>query len=499
MTGLIMGVDMGTQSIKVVIYDPATKVQLQSASYPFDLIARDDGSREQLAQWWLEGFRHCMAQFSTEQKAAVVAIGVSGQQHGFVAVSASGQVLAPVKLWCDTSTVVECKTIMDAVGGEQRCQAIAGNTIAPGFTASKILWLKNNKPEAYAQMTSVMLPHDYLNFYLTGNRSMEFGDASGTGLFDVRNRCWSGELITALDSERDLQSCFPDLIEAHQPVGKLRPELASELGLSDDVIVSAGGGDNMMAAIGTGNLRNGCLTASMGTSGTLFAYSDQPIVDSEGELAAFCSSTGGWLPLLCTMNCTVATEQLRDLFEVDIDQVEVMAATIKPGANGVLTLPFYNGERTPDLPNGKAMVFGLDMENTTQPHLMRSAMEAAVFGLKTGLVAFQRNGMSFSEVTLTGGGSQSRLWCQICADVLNLPVKVLSNAENAAFGAVLQALWCYQLAQGESSDLNVLAEQHLSRDENKACTPDPETVAQYEKLYQNYTALLNTVSPLFKV
>lgn len=497
MSACVMGIDLGTQSVKVLVYEPDTRRVLDKASASLELIARDDGSREQLAEWWLAALRLCLAEISDDLKASIVAIGVSGQQHGFVPLSDSGEVLAPVKLWCDTATVSECDSLLTTLGGEASCRELAGNSIAVGYTASKILWLKNHRPDVYNRMATILLPHDYLNFYLTGRHIMECGDASGTGLLDVRRRRWCAELVQALDPERDLQTCLPALIDAHTPAGEVTEEVAAELGLPEGVIVSAGGGDNMMAAIGTGNVRNGCLTASMGTSGTLYGYSDTPVVDSEGDLAAFCSSTGGWLPLLCTMNCTVATEQLRELFSLEVEQLESLVKGVAPGAGGVLTLPFYNGERTPALPNGKAVIFGLDPENTRQSHLLRSAMEAAVFGLKTGLDAFERNGMGFSELTLTGGGSGSAVWSQMCADVLNLPVRVLPESENAAFGAALQALWCYRRCHGEACELSALVEAHLNPDDCRRYTPQPETVAAYQSIYHNYQALLRAVKPLY--
>jgi len=220
-------------------------------------------------------------------------------------------------------------------------------------------------------------------------------------------------------------------------------------------------------------------------------------VDEQGELAAFCSSNDAWLPLLCTMNCTVATEQLRKLFELNLENAEALAASVPEGAAGVLTLPFYNGERTPNLPNSKASIFGLDMENTTQGHLIRSAMEAGVFGLKTGLLAFQRHNMKFDALTLTGGGSRSSLWCQMCADILNLPVKVLKEEENAAFGVLLQALWCYRRAKGQPCDLKVLSDEHLIIDQSKSCTPRTESVSLYQGIYKNYTALLKALTPIY--
>ncbi len=494
----VMGIDLGTQSIKVIIYQPETHEILTTQSQPLDLISKQDGSMEQQSDWWIDGLKQCLRDIDPELRQTITAIGISGQQHGFVPIDKKGTVLAPVKLWCDTSTAVECEEIMDDVGGEQKCVEIAGNSIAVGYTASKIRWLKKNNSEAYARMSTILLPHDYLNFYLTGNRVMECGDASGTGILNVRNRQWSKRIAAAIDNKRDLMPCLPTLVGPDDIAGTIVKTIANDLGLPTDIIVSAGGGDNMMAAIGTGNVKCGQLTASLGTSGTLFAYHNQPAIDPEGDLAAFCSSTGGWLPLLCTMNCTVATERMRNLLEVGLEKMEKLASFIPPGADGVITVPFFNGERTPALPNAKASIFGLDMHNTTNAHLIRSAMEAAIFNLKAGLAAFERCGMTFSEVTLTGGGSKSSLWRQICADILNLPVRVLDIEENAAFGAALQALWAHKKHTGKHSPLNIICEEHLREDKSKRCSPDAQAVARYAIIYQEYQSFVNLIGQHYK-
>ena len=343
-------------------------------------------------------------------------------------------------------------------------------------------------------MATMLLPHDYLNFYLTGNRTMECGDASGTGLMNIETRKWSKQIIAAVDSDRHLMPCLPNLIEADDKAGTIRRDLAEEMGLSTEIIISAGGGDNMMAAIGTGNVKSGQLTASLGTSGTLFAYHDQPAIDPAGELAAFCSSTGGWLPLLCTMNCTVATEQMRNLLEVDLEKMEKLASNIPPGADGVITIPFFNGERTPALPNAKASIFGLDTRNTTNAHLIRSAMEAAIFNLKAGLQAFERCGMIFNEVTLTGGGSKSPLWRQMCADIFNLPVRILLTEENAALGAALQAYWAHEKNSGNPQELEALCKDHIIEVKSKRCSPNSETTQQYEKIYTQYQTFVELIT-----
>ncbi len=494
----VMGIDLGTQSIKVIIYNPVNRKIVSTTSHPFELTSKNDGTREQHADWWIDGFNSCLNRIDPDLKKSVIAIGVSGQQHGFVPIDKKGNVLAPVKLWCDTATGRECNEIMNAVSGAEECIVAAGNPIAVGYTASKIRWLKKNNPVAYAKMHTILLPHDYMNFYLTGHKTMEYGDASGTGLLDVRNKCWSKELISALDNDRDLTPCLPNLINADDIAGTINESRAKELGLNVGVIISSGGGDNMMAAIGTGNVEKGMLTASLGTSGTLFAYHDEPAIDPNGELAAFCSSTGGWLPLLCTMNCTVATEQMRDLLDINLTSMEELASEIPPGSEGVITIPFYNGERTPALPDAKGSIFGLDTQNTTKAHLLRSAMEAGIFNLKAGIDAFKRSGMTFTEVTLTGGGSKSALWRQICADILNLPVRIIKQEENAAFGAALQAIWAHKKHIGKAEPIINITKEHLDLDFEKQHTPDPVSVKQYENIYKQYQSLIKLIATQYK-
>lgn len=490
----VMGVDLGTQSIKIIIYNFETREIITTKSQSYSLISKEDGSMEQQASWWIDGFIKCLNEINDELKKTIVAIGVSGQQHGFVPIDKNGAPLAPVKLWCDTATEIECHEIMKYVGSEEKIIEIAGNTIAVGYTASKIRWLKKNNKTAYDQMETILLPHDYLNYYLSGNKTMEYGDASGTGLLNIREKKWCDNIITALDQERDLRPCLPQLINADDINGTIKPEIANALGLNTNVIISSGGGDNMMAAIGTGNVKAGMLTASLGTSGTLFAFHDKPAIDPKGELAAFCSSTGGWLPLLCTMNCTVATEQMRGLLEVDLEKFESLASFIAPGSEGVITVPFFNGERTPALPKAKASIFGLDSNNTTNAHLIRSAMEAAIFNLKAGLDAFKRCDMTFDAVTLTGGGSKSALWRQICADILNLPVRVLSTEENAALGAALQALWAYNKYNKTPISIVEIVEEHLVEDKSKSCVPNEETVKEYQTVYKDYQSFVKLIA-----
>jgi xylulokinase len=298
--GFFIGVDSGTQGTKAVVVDGETGNVLGKSSQSYGLIeGLPSGHMEQHPEDWartmLAVIREAL-ESSGVDRSKVRAIGVSGQQHGFVPLDEMGRVIRPAKLWNDTSTVEECRIITEALGGVDRAIRVTGNQILPGYTAPKILWLKRNEPENYARLATVLLPHDYLNYMLTGVVSMEYGDASGTILMDVEGRTWSKEAVDAIDAE--LISKLPELMPSDVIVGNLSEKAAHSLHLTTDVVVSAGGGDNMMGAIGTGNTSSGKVTVSLGTSGTVYAYSDKPIIDPRGEIAAFCDSTNGWLRLL---------------------------------------------------------------------------------------------------------------------------------------------------------------------------------------------------------
>lgn len=493
---LVVGLDVGTQSVKLVAYDAAAHRLVATHGHPLELIAGEDGSREQHAQWWIDAIRICFAKLDAEYRARVVAIGVSGQQHGFVPLDAAGKVLAPAKLWCDTSTQRECDEIMAAVGGAQRCVEIAGNPILAGYTASKLPWTRKHRPEVYAQLATILLPHDYVNFWLTGERWMEYGDASGTGWLDVRTRQWSPAMLKATDPDRDLAACLPPLVDANASY-VISPAIADELGLPHHVRVSAGGGDNMMAAIGTGNVEPGVLSMSLGTSGTLFACADHPVVDDAAGWAAFCSSTGGWLPLICTMNCTLATESVAKAFNFSTRDGDAVMAGSLPGAGGLVMLPFLNGERTPDLPYARGGLHGMDLNNVTRANIYRAAMEGATYALRNGYDALLAAGLRFDAIRLTGGGSHSAAWRQMVADIFALPVEVPLQAEGAAFGAALQALWALDHAKGGHADLAALAREHVLIAPGLSTRPDPKNVAAYQGHYRQFLRHLDVARSFY--
>jgi xylulokinase len=494
----VLGIDLGTQSLKVVFYDYRAKQIVASAAASLQVLRGDDGRAEQEADWWLAALEAALGDIPGDVRASVQAIGVSGQQHGFVAVNAAGRVLAPVKLWCDTATQQEADEITEACGGREKCIEHSGNPVLTGYTAPKIRWLAKNNPDAYRQMTHILLPHDYMNHVLTGKMTMEFGDASGTGLLDVRERTWSGEMLRAVDAERDLSACLPPLLQPDEIIGTTTEAFSRRFGLPAGVPVAPGGGDNMMAAIGTGNVTAGKLTMSLGTSGTLFAYSDTPVIDPAGNIAAFCSSTGGWLPLLCTMNCTYATELMKKPLDVTNEQFDDTISAIAAGSDELTVLPFFSGERTPNLPRATASFLGLNERNCTRGHMLRATVEGATFGVRVGLDALSGLGLAASEIVLTGGGSKSRTWCQIVADVCDLPVTLLAQDEGASFGAALHALWILERRRDAAIGIEDISVEHLSRQPDLCRVPDPANAERYQISYAAYLRAVTQLAPLFE-
>ncbi len=492
----VAGIDLGTQSMKVVLYDYESKKTIESGSCPMDLISENDGTREQKTEWYKKGLEVCFSKISAEGKKSIEAIGVSGQQHGFVPLDKNGEPLYNIKLWNDTSTADECKLLTEAVGGENEAVKEVQNFILPGFTAPKIFWLKRHKKEAFGNLHYIMLPHDYLNFVLTGNYVMEQGDASGTALFNSKSKTWSKKVCDAIDPS--LLSKLPKLIQDNESCGSVTKQAADWLGIPEGIPVSAGGGDNMMSAIGTGAVKSGTLTMSMGTSGTLYGFSDSSVADPASGISGFCSSTGGYLPLLCTMNCTVASEQIRALLDMDVKSFDKEAEKAKPGCDGVYVLPFFNGERTPNLPYGKASITGMTAANCNRANIARAALESAVYSMRGGLEAFKRHGFTAKELRLTGGGAKSPLWRQIVADILDLPVKVPVSSEAAAFGAALQALWCLKNKNGEKVSMEQIADEHVELDETKTTMPNKDNTIVYNSAFDQYTELVNQLSPLYK-
>ncbi len=499
MSEYFIGIDSGTQSTKTILLDAANGEVVRVASKSYELIeGLPAGHKEQDPAEWIVAVRETIKAAldkSGIDRSKVRGIGVSGQQHGFVPLDGNDRVIRAAKLWNDTSTIAECEEIIAAIGGLDKTIEAVGNGVPPGFTAPKILWLKRHEPDNYLKLRWVLLPHDYINFWLTGRKTMEFGDASGTALLDVGARKWSQAAINAIAPR--LIETLPPLIASDDIAGTLRPELAAELGLSEGVIVSSGGGDNMMGAIGTGNVRPGVVTVSLGTSGTIYACSEHPVIDPRGEIAAFCDSTGRWLPLVCTLSVTVATEMVRERFDLSHDEMSQAAAAVPAGNDGLMLIPFFEGERTPNAPDGTGVYFGLRDKTFSIGHFARAAMEGTTLGLNYGLNRLREFGIAPREIRATGGGSKSAVWRQILADVFNAEVVCVANEEGAAVGAAVQAVWAYRKRADHPESIENLCDRYIAVAEATRAKPNPERARLYAQMQEVHDGIVRDLAASF--
>jgi xylulokinase len=484
--GLYLGFDVGTQATKGVVLDAAAGRVIARGGRSHGLIpGLPAGAAEQDPQTWVDAVREVAAELfaapSVERK-RVRGVGVSGQQHGLVVLDAEDEIVRPAKLWCDTTTAEEAQELSQNLG----------RAVPAGFTAPKILWMKRHEPELWGRVRSVLLPHDFVNFRLIGRKTMEAGDASGTGCFDPVARAFDRTAVERIDPR--LAEMLPPILSPGSPAGVLSGKGAALLGLDEGVLVAAGGGDNMMSAIGSGATSPGVVVVSLGTSGTAFAYSDRPVIDPEGLIAPFCDSTGGWLPLLCVMNMTGVTEEVRAAFEEqeDIESLTRAAARIPPGCDGLLFLPFLQGERVPNLPEATGVLAGIRPGLFRRGYLFRAALEGTSLSLGLGMERMKKLGIAVEYVRLVGGGSRNPLWAQILADVLEAPVVRLAEPESAALGAALQALWTARREAGEDVSPDAVAAPFV-RTEGDAISPDPGRSAIYREARSRLHALTERI------
>lgn len=472
---LYIGVDVGTQSTKCCVYEASSREVVGRGSVGYSLASHRPGQAEQHPATWIEAcidsIQDALAEAGggggSPAAARVKAIGVSGQQHGLVALDADGHVIRPAKLWCDLESAEEAEEL----------SRLYGSTLVPAFTASKLLWMKRREPESWARLAHVLLPHDYVNWWLTGRFCMEASDASGTGLLDAAARAWDRQRIAQLDTER-LPGSLPELIGPQEVVGTLRPEVAAQLGLPGDVQVAPGGGDNAMSALGAGAVREGSWVLSLGTSGTLFGPSGKPVLDPTGTICPFCDAAGAWLPLLCTLNCTGVAEEVRHSFGMSHEDITAAAATEPIGCSGVTFLPYLAGERTPNWPHATGGVLGLRPGLIRPGLLYRAAMEGATFSLVAGMQRMQDFGVAATELLVVGGGSKNRLWRRIVADAFQLPLRFPADPEAAALGAALQAA-----AVHTGTPIAQYVAEHPPPMEAEVVQPQHEAAEAYRKAF----------------
>ena len=493
MTAAYLGIDCGTQGTKAIVVDEYGKT-LGTGRAAHALIERSSGAREQDPAWWVKAMREAMSSALADGLAADVrAIAVSGQQHGLVVLDESLEVIRPAKLWNDTETAPENVELIERLGGEAACLERYGIVLRTGYTVSKLLWLAKHEPDNFARIRHILLPHEYLNFWLTGQLKAERGDASGTGYFDVRTLTWATDVLDLIDGGTgQLSAALPDLVSPNESVGKIRPKVALEFGLPANCVVAVGGGDNMMGAIGTGNLREGVVTLSLGTSGTVYSYRSAPPEDKTGCVAPFCASSGGWMPLVCTMNATNVVTQMLALLHKTVEDIDPALANTGPGADGLTLIPFLNGERAPDLPSARGSLIGISTTNFTADHMIRASVEGVSFGLLDGLGLIVGNTQT-DRIRLIGGGSRSAGWRQLLADATGATIEVPIEQEAGCLGAAMQAACLDANLNGQDMTLEKFAETWVRLDETRTTLPDRSKAASYSAAISRYRETLRSL------
>jgi xylulokinase len=481
---MFLGIDCGTQGTKALLIDE--NGYAHGRGYvAHALTESSDGAREQHPQWWVDALIASVKQAMAHAGSArVVALGVSGQQHGLVVLDEDYCVLRLAKLWNDTQTSLENTELIARLGGARECFNRFGIIPLTGYTASKLLWIKKHEPDTFSRIRHILLPHEYLNFWLTGRLCAEYGDASGTAFFDVRKRQWAKDVLDEIDDSGQLFRSLPELVGPEQIIGTLCVEAAAALWLSTQCRVSVGGGDNMMGAIGTGNVREGVVTLSLGTSSTVYSFSTKPVREPTGSVAPFCSSTGGWLPLVCTMNATNVVTQTLTLLGKTVADIEAALLATRPGSDGLCFLPFLNGERTPDLPGARGSIVGLSACNFTVENLIRAVIEGVSFGILNGLDLIL-HGKQAEKILLIGGGAQSAQWRQLLADATGAMIHVPSEAEAGCLGAAMQAIYANSHIQNQPQSYVEIADRCVRLDAGSA-TPNRKLKDEYGQARQTY-------------
>ncbi|MCL6614243.1 MAG: xylulokinase, partial [Firmicutes bacterium] len=446
----LLGIDIGTSGTKAILVAPDGRVLGAGLAEYELLIPRPGWAEQNPSDWWeatVAATRRAMARAGAKPE-DVLGIGLSGQMHGSVFLDGGSRVIRPAILWCDQRTAEQCRAITERIGAE-RLLALVANPALTGFTAPKILWLRENEPENYARVTKVLLPKDYVRYRLTGAFATEVSDASGTLLFDVANRRWSEEVLAALEIPR---GWMPDCFESPVVSGRLSEEAAAALGLLAGTPVVGGGGDNAAGAVGNGIVRPGVISVSIGTSGVVFAHAERPIRDPEGRLHTFCHAVPGkWHLMGVTLAAggslrwfrdTLARPEVAEAEGRGCDPYEViteMAASVPPGSEGLIFLPYLAVERTPyPDPYARGVFFGLSLGHT-RAHMARAVLEGVAYSLNDCLQLMRAVDVPITEVRATGGGARSRLWRQIQADLFDVEMVTINATEGPAFGAALLA------------------------------------------------------------
>ena len=482
-----IGVDLGTSAVKLLLMEESGKIEkIVSREYP--LYFPHPGWSEQNPEDWMKEAMAGIKELTSEiDRSQVAGIGCGGQMHGLVTLDEEDHVIRPAILWNDGRTGAETEYLNTVIGKDKLSQYTANIAFA-GFTAPKILWMKKNEPENFAKVKKIMLPKDYLAYCMTGSFCTDLSDASGMLLLDVKNRCWSKEMLEICGITEEQ---LPKLYESWQVVGTLKPEIASELGLSADVKFVAGAGDNAAAAVGTGTVGDGQCNISLGTSGTVFISSKDFGVDENNALHSFDHADGRYHLMGCMLSAASCNKWWSEEILNTKDFAKEQEGIVKLGENQVFFLPYLMGERSPhNNPDARAVFFGMSMD-TTREEMTQAVLEGVAFGLRDSLEVARSLGIKIERTKICGGGAKSPLWKKIIANVMNLKVDVPAVEEGPSMGgAMLAAVGC-----GAYPDVETIAEKFVHVVET--VEPDPELVAKYEERYQKFKKLYPTMKELF--
>lgn len=498
----LLGIDIGTSGTKTVLFDTAgNPLASHTAEYP--LYQPQNGWAEQEPlDWWnatVEGIRAVLAK-SGCAPSEVASIGLSGQMHGLVMLDGENRVLRRSIIWCDQRTAAECEEIEEKIG-KTRLVEITANPALTGFTASKILWVRNHEPELYEKCRHILLPKDYIRFMLTGEYATEVSDASGMQLLDIPGRCWSDEVLQKLGIDKSL---LGKVYESPEITGRVSSAAARETGLVSGTPVVGGAGDNAAAAVGTGVVVNGRAFTTIGTSGVVFAHSDKVAIDPAGRVHTFCCAVPGeWHVMGVTQGAGLSLKWFRDQFcdaemrtaaGMGVDPYYLMdqeAAKSPIGSNRLLYLPYLMGERTPHLdPNARGVFFGLSAMHEKRD-LLRAVMEGVSYSLKDCLSVFEEMGLQVEDMAACGGGGSSKLWRQMLADIYNCEISTIASKEGPALGVAILAGVGAGLYRSVPEACDAIIRKGGSQQ------PVPENVAAYQPCYQVYTSLYPALKALY--
>ena len=486
---LYIGVDLGTSAVKLLLMNEKGEIlNITSKEYPI-FFPKPGWSEQNPTDWWeksVEGIKELTKDYDKSQ---VAGISFGGQMHGLVILDENDEVIRPALLWNDGRTAAETDYLNEKIGKDKLSQYTA-NIAFTGFTAPKILWIKNNEPDNFAKIKKIMLPKDYLAYKMTGNHCTDASDASGMLLFDVKKLCWSKEMM-GICSVKEEQ--LAKVYESYEAVGHLTPEAAEALGLSTDVVVAAGAGDNAAAAVGTGTVGDGSCNISLGTSGTIFISSKNFGVDENNALHSFAHANGKYHLMGCMLSAASCNKWWMDTIIGTNDYAKEQESITKLGENNVYFLPYLMGERSPhNDPDARGTFIGMTMD-TTRSDMTQAVLEGVAFALRDSLEVARKLGIKIDRSKICGGGAKSPLWKKIIATVLNVKIDVIESEEGPALGgAMLAAVACKEFDSVEAAaDAIVKITDTIE--------PDKKLVEAYNKKYNVFKQLYPQLKPIYKV